>query len=116
MLLELVNDIETTQLLRPLGDIKMENARDMYDEFVAYYRDGITEVVVDFSLVNFIDSSGVGILLRCAEFLKGKEATLFLFGLSRQVETVFKLAGLLKIFPVLSAEEAENRFGNLFEE
>ena len=104
----------TVQLL---VDLKMENAREFYEDFLdAFGEDRHEEVVLDFRKIRFVDSSGIGVLLKSAETLRGKGSKFLMSGLNRSLTTVFKLAGLMKIFDVLEDEDARDKCPELFEE
>lgn len=99
--------------MRLLADLKMENAPDFFETFQASIRDSHQTVLVDFSRIRFVDSSGVGILLKCAHAQREREGIFLVYGLSRSLHSVFKLAGLFKIFQPIDGAEALQRFPEL---
>ena len=90
----------------------MENAAEFYEDFTKEIQEQ-PEIILDFSKIRFIDSSGVGMLLKSVSLLRAKKAILSICGLNRALVSVFKLAGLMKIFKVLEFEEAVQRFPEL---
>ncbi|EHQ05645.1 MAG: STAS domain-containing protein [Leptonema illini] len=97
-------------LIRPLEDIRMENAHDFYDELLALEDVSGTNVYLDFSRVQFVDSSGIGILIKSSELLRNGLGSLNLVGLNRSLHSVFKLAGLFQIFRVIEVADLKKVF------
>jgi anti-sigma B factor antagonist len=102
-------------ILQLTSDLKMENAPEFFEGFQESLEGGHRSVVVDFRPIRFVDSSGVGMLLKCAHQLRQREGSFYIYGLSRSLLSVFKLAGLLKIFELLDEEEAREAFPELFQ-
>lgn len=112
---ELIKSTETHLIVRLMTDLKMENAREHYEQFLKLLKETHTTIIIDFSRIKFIDSSGVGILLKCADHVRERNGEFIIYGLNRSILTVFKLAGLLKIFKVLEEEEALTSFPELLD-
>ena len=62
-------------------------------------------VLVDLSALNFIDSSGIGALIRAKRNANGTPIG-FLIGAGSQVESVFGVAGLGEALPLFSDRQA----------
>ncbi|MBI3395676.1 MAG: STAS domain-containing protein [Spirochaetia bacterium] len=88
-------------------DLKMENVREFYEDLIVQLAPQHTEIIVDFGSIRFVDSSGIGILLQLAKELSAKKLKFGIYGLNRALHSVFKLAGLLKIFRLLTDEDAQ---------
>ena len=54
-------------------------------------------LVLDFTAVTIMDSSGIGLLLGRYKLLKKNGGELAVKGLSRQIDTIFRLSGLYRI-------------------
>ena len=68
-------------------------------------------VVLDFTKVKLIDSSGIGFLVSSFNRLKGRKAKMVLFGLNDVILDIFKSTRLDSIFTIVaSEEEAINSF------
>ena len=72
-------------------------------------RGGRKNVVVDFELVQMIDSPTIGMLLRAKVKLKEEGATLHLCGLGTNVAKVIKDTKLQQLFPVHDNVQAAQR-------
>lgn len=97
-------------LIRPLEDLRMENAHVFYDELRALEYVSGSNVYIDFSRIQFVDSSGIGILIKSSELLREGSGSLNLVGLNRSLHTVFKLAGLFQVFRVIEVADLEKVF------
>ena len=58
------------------------------------------KVVFDFSDVNFMDSAGIGMLLGRYKLIKLLGGELEVINISRQINKLFEMSGILKIIPV----------------
>lgn len=70
-----------------------------------------TRLVIDFSRLRFIDSSGLGAVLSCLRQLSAKGGDLKLCGMSKQVRATFELVRMHRIFDIFATcEEAVQAF------
>jgi anti-sigma B factor antagonist len=66
-----------------------------------------SKVILDLSEVNFIDSSGLGVILSCYRHLHAGNGDLKLCCLNEQVHTLFELVRMHRIFDIhKTVEEA----------
>src|SRR5690348_6893291 len=64
-----------------------------------------SELVLDLSVLRFVDSSGMGAILSCLRQLTAKGGDLKLCGMNRQVRTVFELVRMHRIFESFVTQE-----------
>jgi anti-anti-sigma factor len=85
----------------------MDNSKDFYKEFEAIIRQNSELKVVsfDFYKVNFMDSSGIGSLIRAASFIKNFHSTVTVFNLNKSLYSVFRLSGLDNIIAIYGYNE-----------
>ena len=60
----------------------------------------IKMLLLDFSQVSFMDSSGIGMLIGRYKTMRQRQGTIFAAGLNPQTEKLFKMAGLHRIIPI----------------
>lgn len=60
---------------------------------------GDTRLVLDFSGVEYISSTGLSALLAAAKKLRATNGRLALAGLNARVRVVFEMSGFLRLFP-----------------
>ena len=61
----------------------------LHDEVRSMIGEGITKVVLDLHKVSWMNSMGVGAMMRCLTTLKNKEGELFLTGITEKVRSIF---------------------------
>ncbi len=57
------------------------------------------QVIFDFSELEFMDSTGIGVLIGRYKKLKQHKIPIFIYNPSSQVEKIFKMSGLYEIMP-----------------
>ncbi len=67
-------------------------------------------VAIEMSKLEYIDSSGIGSLIKCLNNLKSKNGKLLLVGMKPTIANVFKLAKLDMFFEILSEKEFEAKY------
>lgn len=112
-MVEVLANNDASLVLRLTDDLKMENVREFFEIFAEELKESHEDVVLDLSKIRFVDSSGVGILLKCNESLKSQDSRLIVCGLNKALLSVFKLGGLTKILSVHEKEELTDRFPEL---
>jgi anti-anti-sigma factor len=93
-------------ILRPEGRISFANGDQELCEVVrTQMGQGFRKILVDFSKVSYIDSSGIGELVGCAVFIKERRGELKLCGMNARTFNLIKLVSLQTVFQVEEAEE-----------
>lgn len=67
-----------------------------------FEKEGFNQVIVDLSELEFMDSTGVGVMLGRYKKLKGKNVPIFICNPSSHAEKIFKMTGLYEIMPKIS--------------
>lgn len=101
---------EKALLLRPLTDLRMENVHEFHEEFLEIPGIHGKDIFLDFSRMQFVDSSGIGTLIKISEEFKKDKGHLYLVGLNRALHGVFRLSGLMQIFQVLEVSALTQYF------
>ena len=65
----------------------------------ALARPGLRELVVDLSALEFIDSTGIGVLLRMAGEARERDVTLTIVPPPPEVHRVFEMSGVVEALP-----------------
>ncbi len=66
---------------------------------------------IDTSDLKYIDSSGIGDLLKLKMEAAKQEHTIYIMGLNESIEKVFKMARLDSVFVMLTPDEFKTKFG-----
>ena len=64
--------------------------------------DGFRQVIIDLSELDFMDSTGIGVLIGRYKKLKGRNLPVFICNPSTHAEKIFKMTGLYDIMPKIS--------------
>jgi anti-sigma B factor antagonist len=73
---------------------------DLFEDVQGLVEDGLKRFVLDFRNVNWMNSLGVGAIMKCLTLLRNKEGHLYLVGLTEKVKSVFMVTQLLKVFTI----------------
>lgn len=92
---EKCNDILLVTLIGELDHSSAEEVRIKIDDRID--RDDIRKVILNFSKVTFMDSSGIGAVVGRYKKIKNKGGKLFIAQTSKNVDRIFELAGLYKL-------------------
>ena len=97
-----------TLVIRPGEDLDHHNAEEIRlksDELVERYP--VNRVVFDFTGVEFMDSSGIGVVMGRYKQMQYAGGAVYVYGIGKSVNRIFEMAGLYKL--VKPYEEEEGR-------
>lgn len=98
-------DGETVISLR--GEIDVYTAPRLRQTLIDLIEKGASRLVVDMSAVDFLDSTGLGVLVGGLKRVKAKEGSLKLVVSQEKILKIFDITGLTKVFPIYgSLDEA----------
>jgi anti-sigma B factor antagonist len=80
------------------GDIEMMSIKDFKNQLLDIGQNEEKDIGLDLSRVNYIDSSGVGVLISLLKLQKNKGKNLKILKVSPKVLNVLKLSSLSDIF------------------
>ena len=101
------NEILIVTLIGELDHSSAEEVRIRIDDRID--RDDISKVILNFSKVTFMDSSGIGAVVGRYKKIKNKGGNLLIAETSKNVDRIFELAGLYKLIEKYSTvDEAVN--------
>jgi anti-sigma B factor antagonist len=87
------------------GDLDLHSADELGDRLVGVAEGGATSVVVDLSDVEFVDSQGLGALLRGTRRLGGSAGRFRLVVPAPQIRRIFEITALDRVFPLDATRE-----------
>ncbi|MGE5626536.1 MAG: anti-sigma F factor antagonist [Solirubrobacterales bacterium] len=106
---ENIEDILIVHLKGELDHHSAEEVRNLIDDRLE--RNSIIKLVMDFSGVTFMDSSGIGVVIGRYKKLLLKKGTLAVTNINETIGRVFELSGMFKIIKVY--DYVENAVANL---
>lgn len=95
-----------TMVIRLMEDLDHHNAvyiREMADEFLEKYP--INRIIFDFSGVEFMDSSGIGVIIGRYKKVSYVGGEVCVCGISKNVDRIFQMSGLYKLVKQLKKAE-----------
>ncbi|UCC94539.1 MAG: STAS domain-containing protein [Candidatus Omnitrophota bacterium] len=87
------------------GEIDINTSPELRKAFDGFTRRAIKKIVIDFSKVSYIDSSGLATLIELLQRLKKIGGHLRLSSLSQKVRNVFEVTKLDKLFEIFDTHE-----------
>ena len=82
------------------GTIYVEDAKEMTEKLVALIESGQTRLLIDLSLVEYIDSSGLGMLIRIQKIAVRNGGNVVLKGVQGLVRELFEMTRLTALFNI----------------
>ena len=85
------------------GELDEHNAiysKTTLDEL--FLQSGFSQVIIDLSELEFMDSTGVGILIGRYKKLKERQIPIYICNPSKHAEKIFKMTGLYNIMPKIN--------------
>ncbi len=102
----------TTLIASIIGELDHHSAEHIRQKMDSEMIKSTTKnIVIDFSKVTFMDSSGIGIVMGRYKNIRNLNGKLVLVNVSDQVKRIFDMSGLQKIIPVY--DSIENAVNNM---
>ncbi|TDD13614.1 anti-sigma factor antagonist [Nonomuraea diastatica] len=89
--------------VRVVGEIDVFTAPRMREQVLDLVAKGVVHVVVDLSGVEFLDSTGLGVLVGALKRLRTHEGSLALVMSTDRIVRIFTITGLTAVFPIHDA-------------
>lgn len=95
---------ESTQALDLDGEVDVYTAPILRQEIMDQVDAGVRHLLVNLEKVDYLDSTGLGILIGGVKRLKESGGSLKLVGPTARITRIFEITGLNKIFDVYATE------------
>lgn len=82
------------------GEIDVFTSPSLREELYGMIDDGASTIVIDCSQMDFIDSSGLGVLVGALKRIRERGGDFELLGLNPSTRKVFEITGLTKLFTI----------------
>ena len=91
------------------GEIDVYTAPKLREQLVDLVADGKYHLIVDMERVDFLDSTGLGVLVGGLKRVRAHDGSLRLVCTQERILKIFRITGLTKVFPIHSSvDEAVN--------
>ena len=98
------------QIIEPKGILDGTKTADFQRQIEQSVESGVHTILIDFTNVTFMDSSGLGALVKAFKTLDAADVQLFLCSINEQIKMLFELTTMDKFFTVLSDREEFNQY------
>lgn len=99
--MELVRSGDNKVTIKPEGRIDVVNSQTLKQELLNLFNEGINEIIIDFSKITSIDSSGLGKLLLFQKKLKERGGELSIINVTNDyIQNMFKMIHLNKVIKI----------------
>ncbi|WP_022850243.1 STAS domain-containing protein [Limisalsivibrio acetivorans] len=95
---------KTAEVLYPLHEIDSYNGEEM-KTYVSSLEGGVDAVIINFSRVAYLNSSGLRELIQILKLLKGKGMELFLTYVNDDIKKIFDNTNLNRLFGIYNTNE-----------
>ncbi len=96
---------ETTCVLEIEGEVDVYTAPQLKQDIVQIAERGVKHLIINLSKVEYLDSTGLGVLIGGLKRLREGEGNLVLVGPGMRILRIFEITGLDKIFDIYPTEE-----------
>jgi anti-sigma B factor antagonist len=90
------------QIIEPKGILDGTKSTEFQHQIEQSVESGVQTILVDFQQVTFMDSSGLGALVKALKTVNAAEVNFFLCSVNEQVGMLFELTSMDNYFTILS--------------
>lgn len=105
-----LNTIGKIKTIEIAGKFDIESTEEFESIFAKLIEPNPSIVSIDMSRLDYIDSSGIGSLIKSLNSLKNKKGKLVLVGMKPMIQNVFKLAKLDMFFEIMTASDFQSKY------
>jgi anti-sigma B factor antagonist len=87
-------------ILDVAGEVDVYTAPKLREKLVELVGDGNYHIIVDMTKVEFLDSTGLGVLVGGLKRVRSHEGSLVLVCNQERILKIFRITGLTKVFPI----------------
>ncbi|MCK9615088.1 MAG: STAS domain-containing protein [Candidatus Omnitrophica bacterium] len=88
------------------GEINITTSPQLRKSFESFVEANVAKIVVDFSQVSYIDSSGLATFIELLQRLKKIGGTFRICNMNQKVKNIFEVTKLHKLFEIFDTREA----------
>lgn len=92
-------------VLEIAGEIDVYTAPKLREQLVDLVNAGSYQLVVDLERVEFLDSTGLGVLVGGLKRVRAHDGSLSLVCTQERILKIFRITGLTKVFPIHASVE-----------
>ncbi len=94
------NQVEGATIIAVGGEIDVYTAPKLRDKITELVADGVYDIIVDMEAVEFLDSTGLGVLVGGLKKVRAHDGSLQLICTQDRLLKIFRITGLAKVFVI----------------
>ncbi|MCS7204251.1 MAG: STAS domain-containing protein [Leptospiraceae bacterium] len=92
------------------GSLDIYTSLDLKSSLEENIKESNVDVCIDLDKLNYIDSSGIGILIKSLNYIQSLNGNMCVANLKPSIEKIFKVSGLTTYFEIINRDEFESRY------
>ncbi len=100
------HDVDGKTIVAVGGEIDVYTAPKLRDKITELVGAGVYEIIIDMQAVEFLDSTGLGVLVGGLKKVRAHEGSLQLVCNQDRLLKIFRITGLAKVFVIHPSTEA----------
>lgn len=106
-----VREVGSHAVVDVKGEIDVYTAPKLREKLIELVSEGSYNVIVNLEGVDFLDSTGLGVLVGALKRVKAHDGSLSLICSQDKILKIFKITGLTKVFAIHSSEQEATASG-----
>ena len=94
------NEVGGATIIAVGGEIDVYTAPKLRDKITELVADGVYDIIVDMEAVEFLDSTGLGVLVGGLKKVRAHDGSLELICTQDRLLKIFRITGLAKVFVI----------------
>ena len=94
------NEVDGATIIAVGGEIDVYTAPKLRDKITELVSDGVYDIIVDMEAVEFLDSTGLGVLVGGLKKVRAHDGSLQLICTQDRLLKIFRITGLAKVFVI----------------
>ena len=94
------NEVDGATIIAVGGEIDVYTAPKLRDKITELVADGLYDIIVDMEAVEFLDSTGLGVLVGGLKKVRAHDGSLDLVCTQERLLKIFRITGLAKVFVI----------------
>lgn len=100
-----IRDVEEITIIDIKGELDLQHANDLRAEIKELINKGRLNILINLDETNYMDSSGIGVLVSSLTTLQKKKGILKIVNVKEAVKKVFEFSRLDLVFKIFNSEE-----------
>lgn len=100
-----VEEKDGAVLLKLNGEVDVYTAPKLKSRLVDLVDQGKFKIIVDLEEVDFMDSSGLGVLVGGLKRVRSHDGSIALICTQENILKIFRITGLVKVFPIFENQD-----------